>query len=94
MLHRVGDWLLKHCEILDGDVYSSERELLGLSRTIVIYDSTNVHFCGYAREAAARTGQAGVPRPPAEDLGIDLGRHRIPAAQPDAPMTAMRGALG
>ena len=49
MLHRVGDWLLKHCEILDRAVYASERELLGLSRTVVIYDSTNVHYCGYAR---------------------------------------------
>lgn len=48
-LYRVGDQLWKHREPLEGALFARERELLGLPRTIVFYDLTNVHYHGPAR---------------------------------------------
>ena len=48
-LYRVGDQLWKQREALEGALFTRERELLGLPRTIVFYDLTNVHYHGPAR---------------------------------------------
>ena len=52
-----------HLEKLEWAADASEPELLGLPRTIIIYDSTNMHYCGCAWAAAAQTGQKRHDRP-------------------------------
>ena len=47
-LYRVGDLVWKHREQLEAALFAREREVLGLPRTIVFYDLTNVHYYGRA----------------------------------------------
>lgn len=48
-LYRIGDRLWEHREALEKALFEREREVLGLPRTIVFYDLTNVHYYGRAR---------------------------------------------